>query len=518
VNESEQWDIICVGAGITSLAFAAQIVDRHPGTRILVIDKHLVPGGYATIFRRPKQDVAFDCSLHKLSGMTGEGNLKRIFSSMGLDPELEIVYPGDYFEASFPGKSIRFPNEAKAFKQKILELYPEETTGIEQFFNDVEIHGKNAYFQFQMMAGTYSVDLKTLIKELRFAHKHLKDITVSQAFERMFASMKLRSILAVPCGYVGGYPEDLGYLYFLHIVYATLHCGNAYVRGASQKLSDLLAQRIHDAGGKVILRTRVERICTDAQGRATGVVTNKGEFRAAQVYVNTSPHYAIENFFDSTINFTTVREKLADLKPSWSTTTLYVVTDKAPVELGLGSTETFLFDVLVGDAEESRKKAIEEPSQALCEKAYWSYSPIEITDYHALNPDGGMVIILNVLDRIDHWPERRTPEYKEKKKRATEVLLERLYARYPAFRGRIRYCELSSPRTYLRYTNNTAGAGYGALITTNLSGHVFHYNFPVKGVNFMSAWVAGPSYEAAFGYAEHKAAAWKPEQPVAITQ
>ena len=58
-------------------------------------------------------------------------------------------------------------------------------------------------------------------------------------------------------------------------------------------------------------------------------------------------------------------------------------------------------------------------------------------------------------------------------------------------------------------TNNTDGSGYGAMVSTDLSGHVFHHGFPVQGVQFLSAWVAGPSYEAAFGYAEMKARQWK---------
>jgi hypothetical protein len=67
---------------------------------------------------------------------------------------------------------------------------------------------------------------------------------------------------------------------------------------------------------------------------------------------------------------------------------------------------------------------------------------------------------------------------------------------------------VATPRTYERFTNNTDGAGYGAMVGTDLSGHVFHHGFPIAGVHFLSAWVAGPSYEAAFGYAEMKAKQW----------
>ena len=103
---------------------------------------------------------------------------------------------------------------------------------------------------------------------------------------------------------------------------------------------------------------------------------------------------------------------------------------------------------------------------------------------------------------MDHWPARRTPEYKAKKTRLQEALLGRLYQAVPGLRGHVVYAETASPHTYERYTFNHRGAGYGALVGKDARAHLFHYDFPLKGVHFLSAWVAGPTYEAAFGYAE----------------
>jgi all-trans-retinol 13,14-reductase len=509
---SSHWDLICIGAGITNLAFAAQLIAKYPHLKVLVLDKHLVPGGYSSAFQRPLQQAEFDCSLHKLSGMTDSGNLIRIFRNMGLDLQLKFVFPKDYFEVSFPEGKFTMPNDAIQMKAQLLLMFPSEASGLNQFFSEVETYGKNAYFQFQMMDGSYEVEIKGLIKEVRYAHKHLRTLTVTNALTKLFSNSRLRDILSAPCGYVGGYPDDFGYLYYLHILYATLYCGNAYVNGGAQHLSNTLVQHIERTSSKVLLRTRVEKILFDDELRVTGVVTNRGEFRTQQVYIGASPHHTLTHLFDEHDALKPVYEKLQLLKPSWSTTTLYLVTEQSPRSLGLTSTETFLFDGSIEESELRRVKASESGTEQECESAYWQSPPIELTNYHALSPEGGKVVIMNVLDRIGHWPERRTQAYKDKKKRATTVLLERLYMRYPQFRGQVKYCELSSPRTYLRYTNNTDGAGYGALISTNLSGHGFHHNFPVKGAHFMSAWVAGPSYEAAFGYAEQKVQTWVPER------
>lgn len=505
VTGMEKWDAICVGAGITSLAFGAQLALRHPEVRILLIDKHSVPGGYASAFLRPKAGAIFDCSLHKLSGMREGGNLQRIFAKLGLEEDLSLKYPEDYFEVCLPDGNFKLGNNSEAVMRALIERYPSEAASLSKFFDEVSVHGKNGYYQFQMMEGTYEADFA----QLRYAHRHLKSISVREALEERFSNGFLKEILGATGIYVGGFPEDLGYLYFLHVVYATLFKGNAYVEGTSQHLSDVLAKKITAVGGKLMLGTTVKKIMTNDRGGAFGVQTSRGEFFSDKIYLNVSPHYAMTKFFDQKPEVEAVVKKLHALKPSRSTTTLYLTTDADPAEYGLTSTEMMVIANLSEECFESREHAqSSEGDETACESSFWSKSVMEVTNYHGLDPAGGRIICVNVLDSISHWPERKSKEYKEKKKRAEKTLLARLFAAKPKLEGHVVFTEVSSPRTYLRFTNNTDGAGYGAMVSKDLSGHLFHYSFPVKGVNFLSAWVAGPSYEAAFGFAEMKVEKW----------
>lgn len=135
VTSGVHWDVICVGAGITSLAFAAQLVQKHPGVRILLIDKHTIPGGYVTVFRRPKCQAIFDCSLHKLSGMADGGNLRRIFAELGLEKELTLKYPDDYFEACLPGSPpFSLKNNPESVKLELKRRYPDDAFNLDRFF------------------------------------------------------------------------------------------------------------------------------------------------------------------------------------------------------------------------------------------------------------------------------------------------------------------------------------------------------------------------------------------------
>jgi all-trans-retinol 13,14-reductase len=494
VEDSKVWDVICVGSGITSLAFGAQMALRHPGQKVLILEKHFVPGGYASMFAR--RQTRFDCSLHKLSGLDNGGNLGRIFRDLGLHNDLQVMPSEAHYDAFHGGERLPLSSDSyPTLKAKLVERFPHERTALEAFFREIEVHGKNGYYQFEILKGTYTPELE----DLRYARKHLKPFTVAEAFARRFHDPLLREVLAAPSVYVGGFPEDVGYPYYLHLLYATLVCGNSYVHGGSQALSDALVRRVQQAGGEVRLRTEVVRVLLDGD-RPRGVETKAGTFLGRQIYFNAAPHFVVERLLPPVPELDLVKTKLAGLRPSYSTTTVYLETDAAPESLGLTTSELMVLspDLDCGAARRARW----EISEAEAEDAFWHSGPLEVTNYHKLDPSGGRVVCINVLDSMDHWPARRTPEYKCKKARALGALLERLYQAVSGLRGHIAHSEVSSPHTYQRYTYNHKGAGYGALVGKDAKAHLFHYDFPIKGVHFLSAWVAGPTYEAAFGYAE----------------
>jgi phytoene dehydrogenase-like protein len=497
-----EWDVICIGAGITSLAFGAQLVYRRPGTRVLIVEKHSIPGGYATWFRRPKEGARFDCSLHKLSGMGAGGNLKRIFQTLGLDTKLKLIYPPHFFRQCFSDHEIVLENEISGIKACLIQEYPSERAGLETFFSDVNIHGRVGYYQYQMMAGEYDVDFS----QLRYAHRNLKKITLSNKFSQLFKNDRLKEILSNPGVYVGMFPEQMSYLYYLHVIFATLNAGNAYVIGSGQHLSNCLAEMIATGGGKVMLSTAVRRVLVDNTATAVGVETKHGSFYAPQVYVNAAPKYAVNELFPAMERLDPIKAKLQALGSASSLTTLYLLTDAPPAELGIDVAENMLAGRGHDEALRLRQQARSDTS--IVEEAYWQAGPMEVTNYHALDPAGGHAVVANVLDILAHWPDRKAPEYKEKKSRAKATLLARLCAAFPALVGQIKYAEMSTPRTYLRFTNNTDGSGFGALVGTDLLPFTFHHAFPIKGISFLSSWVAGPGYEAAFGYAELRAKQW----------
>jgi len=497
---TESWDVICVGSGISALTYALTIMQRDPSVRVLVLEQHSVPGGYSSEFHRPKQQARFDCSMHKLTGMGKTGNLRRLFCDLELDKEMVLHFSPTWFEAS-GNPSLMLESDSELTLHTLIKAFPNQVSGLQKFFKEVAVYGRNSYMQFEIIQGRFDPDFK----QLRYAHKHFKNITVRDALLERFSDKHLIELLSAPAIYVGAFPEQCSYLYYLHVIYASLHMKSAYPSGGSQSLSNLMVSQIESRGGCVLLNVSVNRILVKEKSTelsVCGVVTDQGEFYSHNVLINAAPNYALTKLFEPRAELETYIYNTQQQVPANSTTTLYIVLDCAPEECGLRSAETM---VLATDPDQAHALRIQvrlKPTNAvLAERAYWELPTFEVTNYHTLDPSGGYVVIVNTLDDIRHWPIRKTPEYRAKKKRAIAMLLHRMITQFPRLNSHIQYTELSSPHTYQRYTNNTVGSGYGALVSPDAMPTMLNHNFPIKGVRFLSAWVSGTGYEAVMGYA-----------------
>ncbi|MDF7673980.1 NAD(P)-binding protein [Acetobacteraceae bacterium ESL0709] len=487
----KDYDLVCVGSGITLLSFVLTLLRKDPGKKILILEKHRLVGGYSTCFHRPNQHSIFDVSLHKLTGMGETGNLHKVLADYGMLDTVQMVYADCMFVASIDGRKISFWHDEKILFDHLRSFCDEEDlSALKEFFSDVLSYGYDSYMQHQIFMGNYEPDFK----RLRFAHKNLKQITVYDKLKQIFKNRILQNIISTPCMYVGALPEEASYLYFLHVWYAAFFARTAYPAKGSQALSNFFRDEIIKRGGHFRLREAAEKVRIDpATNTCTEIITNKGVYTAPEFILNTSHQYALSLIDDAEKTSIQIDETRLPA-PANSTTTVYVVLHESPEEMGLTVEETMIFPQHYNDMKDYRDMARQNlHDETICERVFWELSPMEITNYHLVAPTNGKVIVLNVLDRIEHWPERKTQAYKNKKKRAENILLQRLVEEFPLMKGKIKYAEVASPKTYVKYTNNTSGSGYGYLILGKAP------RLPMnicKNLRLVSQWVSGGGYEA----------------------
>jgi len=84
------YDNIVIGAGYGGLVAAALLAKG--GQKVLLLEGHKVPGGCASFYSR--RGVIFDAGATTLSGMATGQPMQRLFSELGIEPEVKKLDPG----------------------------------------------------------------------------------------------------------------------------------------------------------------------------------------------------------------------------------------------------------------------------------------------------------------------------------------------------------------------------------------------------------------------------------------
>jgi len=120
----EEYDLIVIGAGLGAMTAGAIAARR--GKRVLVVEKHTVLGGYASVFGR--KGTTFDVSLHQIGGVH-KTRVRGILEDAGVHDKLEFRKDSSLSELQFEpgGEILRIPNgEMMAYRKTLMEMFPDE--------------------------------------------------------------------------------------------------------------------------------------------------------------------------------------------------------------------------------------------------------------------------------------------------------------------------------------------------------------------------------------------------------
>lgn len=479
----ENYDAIIVGGGLGGLTAGAVLAKA--GKKVLVVERHRVPGGCASTFRR--KDYVVDVGLHEINGVCDEGDPKtKIFSLLGIDKNIRFVQAPEFFRAEWNDGGYTFPHGNETSKNKLMEMFPEERRGIERFYGILAgvMRERNMIprkkWKKLLMLPLFPFLVPNLITASRCSVGHWLD--------RHIADDKLKLLLLTNSIYYGDDPYDMSLLYFAAGQSSYIKNGGYYINGGSQKLSDYLADFIKRRGGRVLTGKRVERILTE-NDRVCGVgfrnesgTGTEHESVAAKVVIAAAAVPLIADMLSGVAKLR-LKNKIKHLKNACSIFSIYLGFNADLSAFGVEHYSTFF-----------RGDGIAGPKDiAANNRGEWSKRGFVFVDYgkvdSGLTPPGKSFATICSTDYSDEWEGLDKKTYNAKKKKVADMFLEKLEKRFPGILARLEYCEVATALTIRRFTLNPGGTPYGYAQSVAQSGmNRLQVRSPVKNLYFASAW------------------------------
>lgn len=461
------YDTILIGSGLGSLVCAASLA--RAGEKVLVLEQHTIPGGFATTFRRKKWQ--FEVSLHTLSDCAEGGKVYETLTELGILEQLNLGRAEVLYRSVYPKGEFTARADYRLMVEDMKRCYPEEAEGIEALI-DVFIKLRS---EMENMGGGVKMQSSLYWK--------YDSYTLQQLMDEYIRSPELQMNISALWGYYGLPPSEISAGYFASAWVEYHVFGGFYPSGQSQSISNALKEVIQSNGGTILMRHKVERIIVE-NGIVRGVDTGKrGLFLADCVISNADPIHT----FGELVGYDQLPEdyaaKVKKLVPSCSLLQAYVIVDTdLRKEYGETAHEVMLhqtndYTTLHEDLIQNRKDRV----------------PLCITYFENIVPgyrdQGKSTLSVTVWARYEDWCDLTEEDYRNKKLVELDWMFEKMERLYPGFSKKIEYAELSTPMTVLRYTGNYRGAVYGAAQTVDQALHRRMSQItPVKGLYLVGAW------------------------------
>ena len=437
-----EYDVAVVGAGIGGLSCGALLAKR--GLKVLVVEQHYLPGGYCTSFPR-KGHSTFDAGVHDISGLGPKGPVRFLLRELGIEKTLE--FKRVISEYIFPNIRFQVPNDWKDFVNLLSSQFPAEKESISAFFVEMKEIYDDIYRDIDMRSGVIGPP-RTVEDMMRYplTHRYLfrwLSKSYLEMLDRYFSDNRLKEILCRLTGYLTDDPKALQ-AFSMAPIFGYYFDGGYYPKGGSQALSDALVSVIKNNGGAVLLNKRVRRILVkDSVAYGISVESTlprearTDEYKAGIVISNADIKRTFLHLIEPGNLSTEFLKRIQNIEPSTSAFMVFLSLDYDP------------------------------PVAPLTFYASDTGPSLGIATPSKLDPElaahrGSAMTIVTLIPHADAEPwNRDMPDYKIRKERFMEQLIDIAAQVVPNLRSHIVYKEAGTPATFLRYTTSSDGAIYG---------------------------------------------------------
>ena len=339
---AKSYDVVIIGAGNGGLAAAIRVLQG--GFSCLLLEKHNLPGGFATSFKRGRFE--FEASLHELNdfGSPQEpGEIRTLFRDLGVEDKIDwLRIPEAYHLITTDKKyDCEMPFGVDAFINKMEEYCPGSKKSVTEFFELCnEVRAAQDYSN-KVNGNTDSDYMKSHFPNFIKAGSY----SVNEVLDALHMPKKAQDILNAYWCYLGVDCDRLSFLHYGSMVIRYITRDAWMPKMRSHEISLAFDARIRELGGDIWYQSEAAEIRTDDQNNIVGVVLTDGTLiKTNHVIADCSPHTVFGKMMDKK----SVSEKVVRATNARTFAgrgfSLFLGLNKTAEELGIKSHNYFIYD------------------------------------------------------------------------------------------------------------------------------------------------------------------------------
>jgi len=455
------YDTIIIGSGVSGMT--AGIVLAGEGEDVLILEQHKIPGGLMQTYKR--KSALFPTGVHRLGALKEGQSLWHYFKYLDVLDRLDLVeMDKDAYEYFiFPDKTYKIPNGHNAYKKRLKEYFPKESSAIDRYVSDL----KNVIASVNLYDPSITPLKDNSLEYIGSLDHYIQSLGVSE---------ELKSVLTANNPLYGIASDDCPLL--THFLVTESYLNSSFrVNEALTPLSKTFSDSFIARGGKLKVNSKAVSIIIENR-ESKGVVLESGEKLFSNRVIFTGHPSFLLDICSPDLFRPVYRKRLANCENTTGMFGLALTWKQASCPVT--NTDAFIYNSRDTNSPYKQHDLLDGKAPVL----------VFLSALPGKNKEGTICVsaLIGLSDHendffLKYRNESKNDIYKKAKKKISCSIFEFLAQIWPEIIKDAKIIDAYTPATFERYTLTPKGSAYGIKKTSdNFMQNMFHPATKIKNL------------------------------------